>query len=151
MSTAGSIQPSGRSGKVPKESRRWLKRRVPKEQLYRLSPRRPKPKRLGKLERWDRVRRVIRTWWIWLAVAILAHLTTHWILMVITSILAFFFYHTTPESHPAVFALESDLDVESPEFPVTMAGMTGMPLVPGNQVVLFNNGDEFFPEMLQAI
>jgi cardiolipin synthase len=32
-----------------------------------------------------------------------------------------------------------------------MAGMTGMPLVPSNQVALFNNGDEFFPEMLQAV
>jgi len=32
-----------------------------------------------------------------------------------------------------------------------MAGMTGMPLVPGNAVVLFNNGDEFYPAMLEAI
>ena len=112
----------------PKESRRWLKPRVPKEQLYRLSPRRPKPKRLGHLERWDWIRRVIRTWWIWMAVAIAAHLAGHWIWTLITGAVAFFFYHTTPESHPAVYALETDLDVESPEFPVTMAGMTGMPL-----------------------
>ena len=153
MSSAGSTPLSGQtgSGKTPKESRRWLKPRVPKEQLYRLSPQRPKPKRLGRLEQWDRVRRVIRTWWIWLAVAIIAHLTGHWIWTLIAGASAFFFYHTTPESHPAVYALETDLDVESPEFPVTMAGMTGMPLVPGNHVALFNNGDEFFPEMLEAV
>ena len=152
MSSAGSIPPSGQaSGKTPKESRRWLKPRVPKEQLYRLSPRRPKPKRLGRLERWDRIRRVIRTWWIWLAVAIAAHLAGHWIVTVITGALSFFFYHTTPETHPAVYALESDLDVESAEFPVTMAGMTGMPLLRGNRVALLNNGDEFFPEMLEAV
>ena len=94
---------------------------------------------------------MIRTWWIWMAAAIAAHLTGHRIWTLITGALAFFFYHTTPESHPAVYALETDLDVESPEFPVTMAGMTGMPLVPGNQVALFNNGDEFFPPMLEAI
>jgi cardiolipin synthase len=152
VSSAGSFPPSGSSpGKTPKESRRWLKPRVPKEHLYRLSPRRPKPHRLGRLERWDRIRRVIRTWWIWLAVAVAAHLAGHWILTVIAGAWAFFFYQTTPESHPAVYALETDLDVESPEFPITMAGMTGMPLVPGNQVALFNDGDEFFPAMLEAV
>jgi len=152
VSSAGSTPLSGSSSnKQPKESRRWLKPRVPKEQLYRLSPARPKPKRLGRLERWDRVRRVIRTWWIWLVVAITAHLTGHWILTLIAGAWSFFFYQTTPESHPAVYALETDLDVESPEFPVTMAGMTGMPMVPGNQVALFNDGDEFFPAMLEAV
>jgi cardiolipin synthase A/B len=152
LSSAGSFPPSGSSsGKTPKESRRWLKPRVPKEHLYRLSPRRPKPKRLGRLERWDRIRRVIRAWWIWLAVAIAAHLAGHWVLTVIAGAWAFFFYQTTPESHPAVYALETDIDVESPEFPITMAGMTGMPLVPGNQVALFNDGDEFFPAMLDAV
>ena len=152
MSTTGSSPtPSGPVGGKPRESRRWLKRRVPKEHLYRLSPKRPKPKRLGRLERWDRVRRAIRTWWIWLAVAVAAHLTGHWILMVLAGALAFVFYHTSPESHPAFYALETDLDVASPEFPITMAGMTGMPLVPGNSVALFNDGDEFFPQMLQAV
>jgi cardiolipin synthase len=144
--------PSGStSGRAPKESRRWLKRQVPREHLYRLSPRRPKPKRLGRMEQWDRIRRVIRTWWIWLAVAIATHLTGHHIWTLIAGAWSFFFYHTTPESHPAVYALETDIDVESREFPVTMAGMTGMPLVPGNQAALFNNGDEFFPAMLEAV
>jgi cardiolipin synthase len=152
VSSPGSLPSSiSSSGKKPKESRRWLKRQVPKEQLYRLSPRRPKPKRLGRLERWDRVRRVVRAWWIWLAVAIGAHLGGHWILTVIAGVVSFIFYHTTPESHPAVYALETDMDVESPEFPITMAGMTGMPLVPGNQAALFNDGDEFFPAMLAAV
>ena len=128
-----------------------LKPRFPKEQLYRLSPRRPKPKRLGHMERRDWIRRVIRTWWLWMAIAIAAHLLGHWIWTLIAGITSFFFYQTTPETHPAVYALETDLNVESPEFPITMAGMTGMPLVPGNDVVLFNNGDEFFPAMLEAI
>lgn len=152
MSSPGSLPPSGSSSaKKPKESRRWLKPRVPKEQLYRLSPRRLKPQRLGRLERWDHLRRAIRTWWVWLALAIAARIGEHWILAAIAGIVSFIFYHTTPRSHPAVYALETDLDVESPGFPITMAGMTGMPLVPGNQVTLFNNGDEFFPAMLEAV
>ena len=152
MSSAGSVSPSGSgSGRKPKESRRWLKPQVPKDQLYRLSPPRPRPKRLGRLELWDWIRRVIRTWWIWLAIAIAAHLFGNWALAIIAGIVSFFFYNTTPRSHPAVYALETDLDVESPQFPLTMTGMTGMPLVPGNQVALFNNGDQFFPAMLDAI
>ena len=152
MSSAGSVSPSGSgSGKKPKESRRWLKPQVPTDQLYRLSPPRPRPKRLGRLELWDWIRRVIRTWWIWLAIAIAAHLFGNWALAIIAGIVSFFFYNTTPRSHPAVYALETDLDVESPQFPLTMTGMTGMPLVPGNQVALFNNGDQFFPAMLDAI
>lgn len=124
---------------------------MPKEHLYRLSPSRPKPKRLGQLERLDRLRRAIRTWWVWLAIAITAHFLDHGIIAAIAGALAFVFYHTSPESHPAVYALETDLDVASPEFPITMAGMTGMPLVPGNDVAIFNDGDEFYPEMLQAV
>ncbi|MBZ5672883.1 MAG: cardiolipin synthase B [Acidobacteriia bacterium] len=151
MSSEVPLQSGSTSGRAPKESRRWLKRQVPKEHLYRLSPRRPKPKRLGRMERWDRIRRVIRAWWVWLAVAIAAHLAGNWILTFFAGIVSFIFYHTTPESHPAVYALETDIDVESREFPITMAGMTGMPLVPGNQVALFNNGDEFFPAMLEAV
>jgi cardiolipin synthase len=86
-----------------------------------------------------------------MAIAIATYLTGHWIVTIITGVLSFFLYHTTPETHPAVYALQTDLDVESAEFPVTMAGMTGMPLLPGNRVALLNNGDEFFPQMLEAI
>ena len=97
------------------------------------------------------MRGAIRTWWIWLAIAIAAHLWGNWILAAIAGALAFVFYHTSPASHPAVYALETDLDVAAPEFPITMAGMTGMPLVPGNRVALFNDGDEFYPQMLEAV
>ena len=103
------------------------------------------------MERGDRVRRAIRTWWVWLAIAITGHFLGYWVLTAIAGALAFVFYHTSPESHPAVYALETDLDVTSPEFPVTMAGMTGMPLVAGNQVTVLNDGDEFYPEMLKAV
>ncbi len=146
--SAGSAPPTGSK---PKESRRWLKPRVPKEQLYRLAPPRPKRERLGRLEAWDRVRHVIRTWWIWLAAAIVAILTGHWVFAAIASAVSFFCYQTSPEHNPAVYALETDLDVSSAEFPVTMTGMTGMPLIEGNRVTIYNGGDEFFPAMLDAI
>lgn len=47
--TATQVQPASTPtrGVKPTESRRWLKPRLPREQLYRLSPARPKRMRLG--------------------------------------------------------------------------------------------------------
>ena len=136
----------------PKESRRWLKPRVPKENLHRLTPPRPQPKRLG--ERLDVswwVRRVIRTWWMWLALAAVAWQFDLWYLALLAGALSFICYHLEPNRHPAIYALEPDFDARSDEFRTTMAGMTRMPWVDGNRVTIFNNGDEFYPAMLDAI
>ena len=144
----GSALPAARK---PTESRRWLQPRVPKEQIYRLAPPRHKPRRLGALDPWDRVRSLIRNWWIWLAAALVLLQTGFWYLAILAGALSFVFYHTSPDFHGAVYALEPDFDTESAEFRSTMAGMTGMPLVDGNRVALYNNGDEFYPAMLEAI
>ena len=135
----------------PAESRRWLKPRVPREQLYRLAPTRTKPKRYGAVDFPDRIRRVLRAWWAWLAVAIALQWTGHWAFAIALGAVAFFQYHTSSETHPAVFPLEADLDVDSKEFQNTIEGVTGMPFVPGNRVTIYNNGDEFYPAMLDAL
>jgi cardiolipin synthase len=135
----------------PKESRRWLKSRVPNEQLYRLAPACRPRTRLGILTLSDRVRGVVRAWWAWFATALLLELLGWRITGLVAGALSFVLYHTSPDSHPAVYALEPDFDTESNEFRATMAGATGMPLVDGNRVVIYNNGDEFYPAMLDAI
>lgn len=135
----------------PTESRRWLKPRVPREQIYRLAPARPKPKPLAADSWWEGGRRLIRAWWLWLAVALLLLQTGIWPGALIAGALAFIFYHTTPNSHPALYVLEPDFNTDSAEFRITMAGLTGMPLVDGNSVHIYNNGDEFYPAMLEAI
>jgi cardiolipin synthase len=106
---------------------------------------------LGTLLPSDRVRAVIRAWWLWLALSILGAATGWWIPAVLAGALSFVFYHTSPRSHPGVYAIEPDFDPESDEFRATMAGMTGTPLVGGNRVDLFNNGDEYYPAMLEAV
>jgi cardiolipin synthase len=135
----------------PKESRRWLKPRVPNEQLYRLAPARRPRTRLGMLEWSDRARAVLRAWWAWLIAAVLLELFGRRIAGLVPGALAFVLYHTSPDSHPAVYALEPHFDTGSSEFRTTMAGATGMPLVNGNRVGIYNNGDEFYPAMLEAI
>jgi cardiolipin synthase len=135
----------------PAESRRWLKRRVPREQLYKLAPARTRPKRLGAVDTGDRVRHVLRAWWAWLAGAVALQWAGHWGYAIAAGAVAFFQYHTSAETHPAIYPLEASLDVDSMEFQNTIEGVTGMPFVPGNHVAIYNNGDEFYPAMLDAI
>jgi cardiolipin synthase A/B len=136
---------------IPRESRRWLKPRVPREQLYRLAPRPPKPIRLDGLSLWDRLRSVIRAWWAWIALALLLAQFGWHITGLVAGAVAFVLYHASADCHPAVYALESDFDADSAEFTTTMAGATGMPVVDGNRVEIYNNGDQFYPAMLEAI
>jgi cardiolipin synthase len=135
----------------PKESRRWLKPRVPREQLYRLAPARPRPKRLGRVELTDRVRQTLRAWWLWLGFALLLYAENYWLAALIPGAVSFILYHVSTESHPAAYPLEPGLEIDSPAFRTAMSGTTGMPFVPGNRVVIYNNGDEFFPAMLEAV
>ncbi|MBZ5611379.1 MAG: cardiolipin synthase B [Acidobacteriia bacterium] len=144
----GSVPPTASK---PKESRRWLKRQVPKDQIHRLAPPRPKPEPLDVHDYWEIARRLIRAWWLWLAAALLLYQTGFWYLAILAGALSFIFYHSAASSHPALYALEPDFDTDSTEFRYTMAGMTGMPLAEGNRVDVYNNGDEFYPAMLEAI
>jgi cardiolipin synthase len=47
--------------------------------------------------------------------------------------------------------VDLDLPAGSAEFLSTMAGATGVALIPGNKVTLYQNGAEFYPAMLAAI
>src|SRR5579862_5051276 len=108
----------------PKESRRWLKPRVPNEELYKLAPARRPRTRLGMLDFSDRARVVFRAWWAWFIATALLELFGWRITGLVSGAMAFVLYHTSPDTHPAVFALEPDFDTESREFRITMAGVT---------------------------
>lgn len=54
------------------------------------------------------------------------------------------------ESSPR-YGLDHEFPVDSPEFLTTLAGATGVPFTTGNRINLLNNGDEFYPAMLEAI
>jgi len=124
---------------------------VPREQLYRLAPPRLHPKRFGTVGFPDRLRHILRAWWAWLALALALRFIGQWPWAIAAGLLAFFQYHTSAQTHPAVYPLEADLDVDSAEFQNTIEGVTGMRFVAGNHVAIFNNGDEFYPAMLDAI
>ncbi|MEO8051913.1 MAG: phospholipase D-like domain-containing protein [Acidobacteriota bacterium] len=124
---------------------------MPKDQLYLLAPSRPQPKRFGAAEFPDHVRHVLRAWWFWLGIAAALQWVGRWHTAIAAGALAFFQYHTSAQTHPAVYPLEAGLDVDTNEFQNTIEGVTGMPFISGNSVQIYNNGDEFYPAMLHAI
>jgi len=49
------------------------------------------------------------------------------------------------------YQIESKYAVDDPQFQRTMGSLLGPPIIPGNTVETYLNGDEIFPAMLQAI
>jgi cardiolipin synthase len=93
----------------------------------------------------------MRSWSIWLTAALLLYGTGARHLAIVAGAISFVFYHISANSHPALYALEPNCIANSAEFRNTMAGMTGMPLIDGNSVEIYNDGDDFYPAMLDAI
>jgi cardiolipin synthase len=57
----------------------------------------------------------------------------------------------TPAEQPPQHGLDHEFAVQDPEFLSTMAGVTGQSGIAGNQIAVLNNGDEFYPAMLDEI
>ena len=65
--------------------------------------------------------------------------------------MAFISYLITPSEYPPRYGLDHELSVDDAEFLPTMAGATGVPFRPGNRIEVLNNGDAFYPAMLEAV
>jgi cardiolipin synthase A/B len=129
---------------------RWG-RRVPREWRYKLAPdsARKRPKGLPSL--WTRIVRLLWAWWPWAAASVWATATDHWGWAIGTGIAAVVCYLATPTEFPPRYGLDHQFDVDSKAFLATIAGATGVPFAEGNRLDLLNNGDEFYPAMLDAI
>jgi cardiolipin synthase len=58
---------------------------------------------------------------------------------------------STPIEFPPQYGLDHGLTVGDPEFLNTMTGAAGVAFLPGNSLKLLDNGDRFYPAMLEAI
>lgn len=56
-----------------------------------------------------------------------------------------------PAAEPPQYGLDHEFSVDAPEFITTVAGSSGVPFLTGNTIELLNNGDAFYPRMLEAI
>ena len=98
-----------------------------------------------------RLRRLLWSWWPW-AIACLGFIVYDrlgWALGM--GAIALFSYLTMPAAAPPRYGLSHEFDVESDEFIATIAGASGAPFAEGNAIEILNNGDAFYPRMLEAI
>jgi cardiolipin synthase len=145
---ASSPRPSSRrSARFPQFRGQGVVRRW----RYRLAPDPLKRKPKGNIPFWARARRLAWSWWIWAAVCLWALVTDRWGWASGAGTMALVSYLITPSEFPPRYGLDHEYSVEDEEFLPTMAGATGVPLQPGNRIEVLNNGDCFYPAMLQAI
>jgi cardiolipin synthase len=129
----------------------WRRRTVPRYWRYRLAPdplkRRPK----GLLPFWTRARRLLWSWWPWAAAFLYAMVHNKWGWAIGTGLMGLISYLIAPAEFPPRYGLDHEFSVGDEEFLPTIAGATGVPFEPGNRIDILNNGDAFYPAMLDAI
>jgi cardiolipin synthase A/B len=133
------------------ESLRLAQQQVPRRwrRGIALDPRYQEPK--GRASLWTRVRAVLWSWWPWFVVAVATAYDDRWGWAFGTGAMAFVSYLLSPVENPPRYGLEHEFSVESDEFLTTVTGASGVSILPGNRVDVLNNGDEFYPVMLEEI
>ena len=131
--------------------RRWHNRRVAKRWRYRLAPDpRTRPAR-GLPRLWMRIRRVVWSWWPWSIAFLVAMVYDRWYWAIGTGLMAIVSYLIAPKEESPKYGLDHAFAIADEEFLPTMAGATGKMFEAGNRIELLNNGDRFYPAMLDAI
>ena len=137
--------------RLKRQRRVWHDRRVARRWRYRLAPdpRSRPPKGLPGV--WVRLRRLFWSWWPWAVVFLIAMVDDRWYLAAATGMMACFSYLIAPKEAPPRYGLDHAFSIEDEEFLPTVAGATGAPFAKGSRIEILNNGDEFYPVMLDAI
>jgi cardiolipin synthase A/B len=100
---------------------------------------------------WARFRSFLWSWWPWAAGAVAALLLDRSYMALSLAAAAVAVYLFAPRESSPTYGLEHDFAIESEEFLNTMVGATGTPFLPGNDLEIYNNGDEFYPVMLAEV
>jgi cardiolipin synthase len=100
---------------------------------------------------WDRARRLLWSWWPWALLFLWAIATRRWAWALGAGLMGLLSYLTAPRERPPSFGLDHEFAAASREFLNSIAGATGVPFSTGNRITILNNGDEFYPPMLEAI
>ena len=135
------------------QPRRFRQPLVPREWRHRLEP---------QIARRTRRRRIVRgalarirgwLWWPlpWTIACTWALATDRWWWALGTGLMAALSQAIALRDPGLAFAVDHRMPVDSDAFLDSMVGSTGCPLLPGNKITILNNGDEFYPSMLEAI
>jgi cardiolipin synthase A/B len=129
----------------------WPRARIPRRWRTGLAlhPKDQTPK--GAPGFWRRLRRFSSAWWVWAVLAVIALVLDRWYWATGTGLCAFVFFVLTPAERGPRYGLDHYFGIEDPQFIPTMCGATGVNLIAGNRIDILNNGNEFYPAMLEAI
>jgi cardiolipin synthase len=97
------------------------------------------------------LRRLIWLWWPWAIVSIVLTAGHQWGWAATTALLAGISFLVMPTERSPQYGLDHDFSASDPEFLRTIAGATGETPIAGNAITILNNGDEFYPAMLEGI
>ena len=100
---------------------------------------------------WARLRYLVWSWWVWAAAAAAAvyfDRSYTGLGLAAWGVVAYLF---APRERAPTYGLEHDFGIDSDEFLPTMAGATGAHFLSGNSFDIYNNGDQFYPVMIDAI
>src|SRR5215471_8995810 len=96
-------------------------------------------------------RKLFRSWWVWVAVALAVEASSHGNFAAGFATVGFIFYLLAPREHIPHYGLDYKFSIHSDQFLPTVMGAPGVPFIPGNKVTVLTNGDQFYPAMLKAI
>jgi cardiolipin synthase len=91
------------------------------------------------------------SWWPWFVVSVTTAFENHWGWAFGTGAMAFVSYLVSPAEVSPRYGLDHEFSIDSGEFLATITGASGVPMLEGNRVDVLNNGDEFYPVMLEEI
>jgi cardiolipin synthase len=114
-----------------------------------LDPRYQEPK--GQASLWTRARKILWSWWPWFVVSVATAYDNQWGWAFSTGAMAFVSYLVSPVESAPQYGLDHEFAVDSDEFLATITGATGVPMLTGTRIDVLNNGDEFYPVMLEDI
>jgi len=114
------------------------------------SPKRA-PRRKGAPGWWARLRALLWAWWPWAAGAVVALLLDRSYTALGLAVTAVVLYVFAPRESAPAYGLDHEFAIRSEEFLNTVVGATGTPFLPGNDLEVFTNGEEFYPAMLAEV
>ena len=100
---------------------------------------------------WGRLRSLIWSWWLWAAAAAAFYFDHRSGTALGLAITAFFMYLFAPREGSPSYGLDHEFCIDSDEFLSTVVGATGAAFLHGNAFDIYNNGDQFYPAMMEAI
>jgi len=105
----------------------------------------------GRLGVWGFCRRLLWSWWLWILLAFLTVYIDRWGMAIPLIVLGILTYLVSPQEQSPKYGLDSRFSIMSDKFISSIAGTTGVPFIGGNDVRILNNGNKFYPAMLEAI